>query len=360
MDQLDRIDVIRKVDRENMLELIRTFSDQLHHAHEIGRSLSLDPALGEGISNVVFSGMGGSAIGADFIRAYLNYELPIPIFVNRHYRLPAFVDDKTLLIASSYSGNTEETIASLEEGRRHKARLLAIASGGQLARLASRHRFPLIEIPQKFPPRAALGYSVFPLLIALSKIGFPTVYREEAFLEVEQLIRSLAETQYDVGVSRATNLAKQMAMSCFKKYTIIYAGTDHFDVVALRWRGQIEENAKALASHHVLPEMNHNELVGWKFPNAILKDTVVIMLRDQEDHDRVQIRMDLTRDVVRSLAAKVIEVYSQGESLLARMFSLIHLGDWMSFYLAILNGVDPIPVEVVNYLKTELARADVT
>ena len=353
MDPLDKIDAIQKVDRENMLDLIRRFSDQIHDAHQIGRSLSLDPSLGEGITKLVFSGMGGSAIGADVIRSYLNYDLSIPIFVNRHYRLPAFVDGKTLLIVSSYSGNTEEAIASLEEGLKRRARLLAISSNGQLARLADRHGFLLIEIPKKFPPRAALGYSVLPLLVVLSKLGFWSAYRAEAFLEVEHLIRSLAEDQYGVEVPRPNNLAKQLAMSCFKKYAVVYAGTDAFDVVALRWRGQIEENAKSLASHHVLPEMNHNELVGWKFPKAILKDIVVIMLRDQADHDRIQKRMDLTRDLIRPLAAEVIEVYSQGESLLARMFSLIHLGDWVSFYLAVLNGVDPTPVEVVNYLKSE-------
>lgn len=353
---LDSEEEIAKVDRHHMVKWIQDFTNQLKHAEKIGQALSLDPSLGKGITKIVFSGLGGSAIGADFIRSYLVYDLLIPIFVNRHYRLPRFVDHNTLLIVSSYSGDTEETLASLKQGIQQGARILAISSGGELGRLSRTHSFPFIQIPGGFSPRAALGYSVAPLLVALSKIGFSQAYRPEEFEEASGLLRKLAESQYDLSIPFEKNRAKQLANLCFKKYPIIYAGTDYFDVVALRWRGQIEENSKALASHHVLPEMNHNELVGWKYPKELFKEIVVFFLRDQADHKRVQIRMDLTRNVIARLAGKVTELSSQGKSLLARMFSLIYLGDWISFYLAILYQVDPTPVEVIQHLKSELAK----
>lgn len=214
----------------------------------------------------------------------------------------------------------------------------------------------MIQIPSGFSPRAALGYSVIPLLIAFSKIGFLQAYRPDELKEAQELIRNLAQTQYGVSIHLEQNLAKQLATFCFEKYPIIYAGSDYLDVVALRWRGQIEENAKALASHHILPEMNHNELVGWRFPQKLLKEAVVFFLRDHSDHQRVQLRMDLTRKVIERYAGKVVELFSRGKGLLARMFSLVYLGDWISFYLATLNGVDPTPVEVIQYLKSELAK----
>ncbi|MBI4358836.1 MAG: bifunctional phosphoglucose/phosphomannose isomerase [Candidatus Omnitrophica bacterium] len=348
-----------KNDRQDMAKSIYDFSKQLKHAEEIGKALTLDPSLGKGLSKIVFSGLGGSAIGADFIRSYLAYEFKIPILVNRHYRLPEYVDETTLLIVSSYSGDTEETISSLKEGLKRKARILAISSGGELAKQARERSFPLIQIPGGFSPRAALGYSVLPLLVALSKCGFSSAYRPAEFNEAQVLTQTLAESDYGVGIPFANNLAKQFASACFGKYPVIYSCVDYFDVVALRWRGQIEENAKALASHHVLPEMNHNELVGWRCPKELLKGAVVFFLRDRADHERVQIRMDLTRDIIKQSAGKVVELFSQGKGLLARMFSLIHLGDWLSLYLAALYEVDPTPVEVVQRLKVELAKEPV-
>jgi glucose/mannose-6-phosphate isomerase len=356
MKQLDSTDYISKIDSDNMLNLIRGFSDQLKQAQEIGEKANVHANLGKGISNIVFSGLGGSAIGADFIRSFLHYDLTVPVYVNRHYRLPRYVSDKTLLIISSYSGDTEETLSSLDEGLERKARIVAISTGGALEAKSRKHGFPIIKIPKNLPPRAALGYSVIPLLITLSKIGMTDGYHPTDLSEAQNLVQSLSKSEFGVQVPFSKNLAKQFATNCFNKFPIIYAGIDSFDVVALRWRGQIEENGKAIASHHILPEMNHNELVGWKFPKDILSNTVVFILRDHADHIRVQRRMELTRDILNPLSSSVIEVHSQGQSLLARMFSLIHLGDWVSFYLAILNNINPTPVDVINFLKSELAK----
>lgn len=359
MEVLDQKARLEEVDPQKMSDLIHRFSEQLKEAEQIGKSLTLDPRLGENLNHIVFSGMGGSAIGADLIRAYLADEISIPMFVNRHYRLPKFVNEKTLLILSSYSGDTEETLIALEEGLRRKAKLLAITSAGRLAAQACQQGFPLIQIPGGISPRAALGYSAVPLLIALSKIGFPAAYRPDEMKEAQDLTRRLAETEYGFSIPTERNLAKQLAGRIFGKYPIVYAGADYFDVVALRWRGQIEENSKALCSHHILPEMNHNELVGWEHPAELLKQSIVFLLRDASDHKRVQIRMNLTRDIIRRVSGEVVEVKSCGTGLLARMFSLIYLGDWISLYLALLYRADPTPVKVIQYLKSELAKEPV-
>ncbi len=353
---LDQKEIIENVDPKKMFQLVNDFSSQLNHAEEIGNALTLDPNYAKGITKIVFSGLGGSAIGADFIRSYLTYDLNIPIFVNRHYLLPKFVDAQTLLIVSSFSGDTEETLSALKNGLSAKAKILAISSGGELGRQAQTHSFPLIKIPGGMSPRAALGYSVAPLLVALSKLGFKSAYRSEEFTEAKQLLSELSKNKYGLSVPYSKNEAKQLAFKCFNHYPIIYSGPDYLDVVALRWRGQIEENSKALASHHIFPELNHNELVGWKNPTSFLKQVIVFILRDQADHKRVQMRMNLTKQVIQKYAAEVIELHSQGKGLLARMFSQVHLGDWISVYLAALYQVDPTPVEVINFLKSELAK----
>jgi glucose/mannose-6-phosphate isomerase len=357
MDLLDQQETIRKVDRQNMADLIQNFSDQMKHAAEIGNSFSIEASYGTGITNIVFSGLGGSAIGADLVRSYLHYSLPIPVFVNRHYRLPKFVGPNSLFIVSSYSGDTEETLASLEEGIKRKAKVIAITSGGELARLSGLYSFPLIRIPKGFPPRAALGYSAIPLLVLLSKIGFKAAFQRDEAAEAQEIVRNLSECEYRAAIPTERNLAKQLARRCFNRYPIIYGSADYFDAVALRWRGQIEENAKNLASHHVLPEMNHNELVGWQHPKGLISESIVLMLRDRADHERVQKRMSLTKEIIERESGTVMELWSQGNSLLARMFSLVHLGDWFSFYLAVLNEADPTPVRVIQYLKGELAKA---
>ena len=356
MKLLDQKEMIENIDRKNMFKSIAEFSAQLKHAEEIGKAVSLDPNYAKGITKIVFSGLGGSAIGADFIRSYLTYDLSIPILVNRHYQLPKYVDDKTLLIVSSYSGETEETLSAFKQGICSGAKIMAITSGGELARQARAHSFPVITIPGGMSPRAALGYSVLPLLVVLSKLGFKEAYRVQEFKEAQDLMQKLSSFTYGQSIPFEKNQAKQLAFNCFNHYPIIYSGPDYLDVVALRWRGQIEENSKALASHHIFPEMNHNELVGWKNPPELLKKVVVFILRDSSDHKRVQMRMDLTRKVIEQHAHSVTELATQGKELLARMFSLVYLGDWISVYLAVLYQVDPTPVEVINYLKSELAK----
>jgi len=345
------IDEIRSLDPAGMYGLLRNFPAQIREAVKIGSAARL-PLSSRGIRNIVLSGLGGSAIGGDLLRTYLADDLKVPFVVNRMYTLPAFVGPGTLVIISSYSGNTEETNAAHREALKRKAKILCITSGGKTAKLAGRS--PVIHVPGGLPPRAALGYSFFPLLIALARTGFITG-RGRAIRETIDLLEERARMYAEP--EEANNPALHLAGQLRGRIGVIYSGAERFDSVNTRWRGQIAENGKALAFGHVIPEMNHNELVGWKALREPMREMQVFILRDRDDYRRVRIRMDITKQVLGEYTGRITEVWSEGSSLLARMFSLVYLGDWMSFYLAMLHGIDPTPVAVIDRLKKELADA---
>jgi glucose/mannose-6-phosphate isomerase len=343
--------LIKRYDKSNMKQLLQEFPQQIEDAVVIGRAATV-PYKASTIRNVVVSGLGGSAIGGDLLRSYIAEDLKVPFIVNRHYFVSEFVDQNSLVIISSYSGNTEETIAAHHDASKRKAKVLCISSNGETERLAKKMKQPFIKIPKGYPPRAALGYSFFAPLIALTKMKLISS-RENDIKETIALLKRKSRMYSSLGKQ---NAALRIAKQLHGKLPIIYSSADRFDVVNLRWRGQLAENAKVLAFGHVLPEMNHNELVGWKVLRKQMKDLAVVFLRDKEDHDRVQLRMKIMNKIVKEYAGIVIEVESEGKSLLARMFSLIYLGDWISYYLAILNATDPTPVKVIDYLKNELSK----
>jgi glucose/mannose-6-phosphate isomerase len=352
---LDDLKTIKKYDGSDMLKLIESFSDQCEKAAGIGNAFELPVSLKADHKNIVFTGLGGSAIGADIIRSYLADEVTVPILVNRNYALPKFVNNLSLVVVSSYSGNTEETLSAYKDAKAKQAKIVAITSGGELEKLAKTDGFPVLKIPGGLPPRCALGYSFFPALILLSKIGLikdQTVYIDETI----KAIRDLKDKELGHDVPSGKNRAKDIAGSLYQKYPIIYSGQDHFDCAATRWRGQLAENSKTLSSTHVLPEMNHNEIVGWENPKGLLKDFVVIILRDAGDPARIARRMDIIKNIISGRKVRVIEVNTSGNALLTRIFSLIYTGDLVSFYLAILNQCDPTPVESIVYLKEELGK----
>jgi glucose/mannose-6-phosphate isomerase len=335
-----------------MFDLIRGFPHQAREAVEIATSARIS-IRAQGVRSIVLSGLGGSAIGGDLLRSYLAKELKVPFLVNRHYTLPAFVGRDTLVVLSSYSGNTEETIAAHREALRRKAKLLCISSNGTIERLARQHRSTCIRVPGGLPPRAALGYSFFPLLIALARMGFVPA-KSRAIKETLSLLE--AKSREYSALESDTNLALRLATRLQERICIIYSSTEHFDAVSTRWRGQMAENAKTLAFGHVLPEMNHNEIVGWKVLTEQMREMEVLFLRDRGDHRRVQARMDITQTLLASHTSRISEIWSEGTSLLARIFSLVYLGDWVSYYLSILHHEDPTPVAAIDALKTELGK----
>jgi glucose/mannose-6-phosphate isomerase len=329
---------------------METFPAQMAGAIQVARTLVLP--VPPRVAQVIISGMGGSAIGGDVVRAATAGCLPVPLIVCRDYRLPGFIDSATLVFASSYSGNTEETLTAYEQARAAGAAVICLTSGGKLASQARAHGYPVIQLPAGLPPRASLGYSAVMLLGALAVLGLVPDLTGPLQETVDMLSRLVALV--GPGIPSKNNPAKQMAHSLAGRLVAIYASSAVLEPAAIRWRGQIEENAKNLAFHHLLPEMNHNELVGWEFPAPVLRQIGVIFLRDRGDHPQVQRRFELTREIVAAKTGVVHEVWSEGESLLARIFSVICLGDFVSLYLAWLNSVDPTPVPVIETLKQKL------
>lgn len=339
-------------DPKGMRNLILNFPMQAQEAVSIGESSTIKINTKK-VQHIVVSGLGGSAIGGDLIRAYFAGKCDVPVIVNRHYYFPEYVGKNSLVIISSYSGNTEETTASYKDAVKRKAKIFCITSGGEVERMAKKYKHPYIKIPGGLPPRAALGYSFFTMLIALSKLGFIKDQKKE-IKETLGVLNELSArySNHDASDNRALTLAKTLR----GKLPLIYSAADKFDTVNTRWRGQITENAKTLAFGHVFPELNHNEIVGWEVLKDTMKNIHVVILRDKEDYKRIQLRMDVTKGIIGDLADGITEVYSEGKSLLARTFSLLYLADWVSFYLAILNGVDPSPVKKIDYLKEELGK----
>ena len=345
MLSLDDTKSIKKYDKSCMLDVIGSFPEQCVKAQNIGLAFSVPRSYRIPYSNIVCTGLGGSAIGADILRSYLLYETKVPIFVNRSYLLPAFVGHRTLVIASSYSGDTEETISAYRDAKKRMAKLIVVTSGGHLRDMADRDGVPVIKIPKGIPPRCATGYMFFPALILLAKIG---IIKDKSG-EIGPVIKTLNSI-------KKKNIAKKVARALYNKYPIIYASQDSNDCVVTRWRGELAENAKQISSGNLFPEMNHNEIVGFENPGYLLKKIVVVILRDPYDHPRVSKRMDITKALLNKGGVKVMEVSSSGDSRLARVFSLLYIGDFVSFYLAMLNRTDPTPVDRITYLKKELGE----
>lgn len=345
---------IKQTDKSNMLDLLLDFPAQCKAAADIAEKTKI-LFKERNFTKIVFAGLGGSAIGADLVRSYLYFESKFPICVVREYDLPRYVDSSALVFISSYSGNTEETLSAYKQAKEKAALIIAVSSDGTLQEYAKKDGVTFIQIPKGLPPRCSLGYlSIIPLCI-LEKLG---LVNEETF-SIEQTIKVLDDLRnknLNPRIGHKDNIAKFIASKLFNKFAVIYSGSIHFDVAATRMRGQFNENSKALASSHVFPEMNHNEIVGWQNPKKLFKDFVVLLLRDEAMHPRVAKRMDITQDILRKEGISVIEIWSRGQDLLSRIFSLIYIGDYISYYLAILYGVDPTPVDRVTYLKKELAK----
>jgi glucose/mannose-6-phosphate isomerase len=349
---LDKRHVFCKTDPRDMLARISELPQQCRDAWANAQNLQW-PAEYRQAEAVVILGMGGSAIGGDLLRTLLESECPVPITVNRDYTVPAFVNGRTLAIASSYSGDTEETLAALEAARQTGAMLLAIATGGKLAARARELNIPLLTFDYRSQPRAALGHSIVALIGIICRLGLVSdkaTDLDEAVAVMESWQREINEA-----IPLAENAAKKLAVELHEHLSVVY-GAGHLSQVARRWKGQFNENAKAWAFFEQLPEMNHNALAGTEFPADLAEKIVAVMLTSSLDHPRTRVRFQITQEVFhqRGVSCEVVE--ARGSSRLAQMLSAVHFGDYVSFYLAMLYGVDPTPLEVVDYLKQRLAE----
>ena len=354
MNPLDDLESVKKLDKGGMYDRIYDFPSQFEDALGRTRDVRISDWDKNDAGNIIVAGLGGSAIGGDLVRSYLADRLNIPFLICRNYTLPSFVDSSSLVFVSSYSGNTEETLSAFEDASGKGARLICMTSDGEVGKIASQREIPCVSLPKSFQPRAALGYSFVPVLVMLERLGFVDGEQEHINQAGEFLFSNRGK--YGLNIDADRNEAKKLALRLHRKLPIIYASCDRFDAVSTRWKGQLCENAKMLAFNNVFPEFNHNELVGWKVLSDYRDDLIVVVLRDREDHPRIQRRMEIVKGIIEDQKVEVIEAESSGENLLSRIFSLIQLGDFVSFYLAVLNKEDPSPVKVIDYLKEELAK----
>jgi glucose/mannose-6-phosphate isomerase len=353
MVNLDDLKVYKRLDPANMLEHLHNLPRQCRTAWHKAKDFNL-PQDYAAIDKVVVLGMGGSAIGGSLLRNFVSRLTKPIIFVNRDYDLPAFVDDRTLVIASSYSGNTEETLSAFSQALKLKCKKLAMTTGGKLKAMAEDAKVPVFLIDHGSQPRAALGYSFIPLIAFLQKLGFlkdKTADVEAMIQDLEKLLGKVKET-----VSTSSNPAKQLAAKLQGKIAVIY-GAGILSAVARRWKTQINENSKAWAFHETFPELNHNSVVGYHFPTELASKVYVVLLRCPSLHPRTLIRYQVTSELLKQkdIGHELIDSQCKGE--LSQMMSLIYLGDWVSYYLAILNEIDPTPVKAIDYLKKRLSEA---
>lgn len=340
-------------DQSNFIKFLRHLPEQIKDAEKIIMETHFEDLPGE-YNKIVLLGMGGSAIAGNFLASYLSRELAIPLLVNRNYFLPKFVDQKTLVIASSYSGNTEETLSAARQALERKATLIAQTSGGELKEIAETEGIPVINVPDGFPPRQALGYMFFTSLLTLVKIGL-IKSRKKEINETRSVLKNIREHN-DPEKNRRRNLSSHIAQELYNKVPIVYTAASMFQPLVVRWRNQFNENSKMLAFSNVFPELNHNEIVGWQANKSLLRCFSVLFLRDAAEYPRNKKRLEITRDIFRKNKIPVFEVFSEGKSDLARMFSLIYMGDWVSYHLALLYKKDPIQITNIDYLKNELSK----
>ncbi len=354
---LDEPSSYAALDPAGMLGFATDFPGQLREAAQIGREFA-PPRAFRNPRQIVLSGMGGSAVAGDFLARLCEHRLAAPFLVNRTYHIPAFVGRDTLFIASSHSGDTEETLSAATAALRREARIICIATGGKLRDFASRHagrRVAMLEIPQTdppMPPRAALGYSLIPLVRAFETLGlYPGAGRQIA--EAISLLEHLRD-RVSPDVPTEHNAAKQLARDLHGRIPWVQGTVGIMSAAAYRWRTQFNENSKMLAYSSEYPELNHNEVIGWEKAERLRDVVEVVILRSPADHWRVRARVDITKKKLVAPKARVHLIEAEGRSPLAQLLWTVYLGDWASLYLAFLNGVDPAAIESINVLKSDL------
>lgn len=349
---LDEPAYVTRLDPKGMLRLTDEFPEQCARALEIARTAAIAPLPKP--AHVVLTGLGGSAAGGDFVKALFEVAGDVPFSVNRDYHLPNYVGPNTLVIASSYSGNTEETLSAYADARRRGASVLAVTSGGKLADLAEADGMPVIRIPGGQPPRTALGFMFVPVVVACERLGLLPEQDWDALIELlEQCVKA-----WGVGDPAEANPAKQLALALQGKVSVLYGLGGWQAAVANRWKGQINENAKNMAFANAFPELNHNEILGWVMADGQgVQRWVAVVLEDGSESAKMKARWRVTSKLIGGMA-ETYGAEAEGETLLERMLSLALLGDYVSLYLAALNGVDPENIDSINVLKAELAKVE--
>jgi glucose/mannose-6-phosphate isomerase len=352
MTSLDNVDEIKKRDSNNVVGSIQLFGDQFKAAWEEIKSVEIPPDY-KNVKNIVVSGMGGSALGAHFVRRV--YDLPLPLQIVNNYTLPKFVNSDTSLIVSSYSGNTEETLSTFADGQKKGAKIFGISTGGKLVEELKNTHLPFYQFDPKFnpsgQPRMGLGYSIGALLGLLTKFGFLNISDGG----IEKILNSIKKVQIGLEVDTEKNQAKAVATALHGKIPVIFAaeflvGNAHI------FANQINENAKSFATYFNIPEANHHLLEGISFPNNLKEITKFVFLETENYDSKIQKRFAVTKDLLSKKGLEYITYKLSGVDRQTDAFEAIIFSSWVSFYLAVLYETNPGPIPNVDFFKDQLSK----
>jgi len=339
-------DFVSKYDTENQFDVLINYYKQIEIAW--ANDFKLDRVLSIDISNIVVTGLGGSAIAGDLIKEFLSDELKIPLLVSRNYTLPKFIDKNSLCIFSSYSGDTEETIEALNSSIKIGCKIICVTTGGEISKIAKANNLPCILLSKGYQPRYALGYSFFTLLKMFVEL--------KIISNQDEIVKNIISnwkvngTKYSIEGNDAFNFARNL----IGYIPVIYSGADLTSALGNRFKCQLNENSKLNAFHNVIPEMNHNEIIGWETFDSEQFKTIVINILDDSYHPQVKKRFQIVSELIKKLKVEILNIDSKEKSFKLRIMDLIYFTDWVSYYLGVLRQQDPSEINNIKYLKKAL------
>ena len=345
---LDQAEKINAVDKNGMLNFCVNAPKHYREAAQIAEKITVNYPKPD---NIIVAGMGGSGIGGDLLKDWAKNKAKVPIEVNRDYHLPAYANEKTLVLITSYSGDTEESLSAFLDALKRKCMVYCVSSGGALLKYAEKLKVPYLKVPGGMPPRAALPYLFVPLLVFMEKAGLVTGVSEE----LAEAVKVLEKISRDNAPEKPAkdNFSKTLALNIGETVPVVY-GFGVYRSVAQRFKQQFNENSKSPAKWEYFPELDHNEIVGWEGSGKSGACFSVIFIRDADEPVEIKSRIETTKQIMAQAGLKMFDVKAQGRSALAKMLSTIVVGDFASVYLAMLRGVDPTPVKTINHLKDAL------
>jgi glucose/mannose-6-phosphate isomerase len=340
-------DYVVKYDHQNQFKVLKETYTQIDSAWN--NEIDIENLKTQKFRNIIVSGLGGSAISGDLMLNFLKDELPLPYFVNRNYKLPKFADENTLLFISSYSGNTEETISVFDEGIKKKCQIVCISTGGKVGEMAEKEKIPLVRMKPGFQPRYALGLSFFSLLKVLCNLGLAADH--SSVVEKIKYLWQVKGEEY----AQENNIAVNCAEQLIGFIPVIYSSADVTSAAGYRLKCQLNENSKLHSFHNIIPELNHNEIIGWESFSDKLFNAKLINIIDESYHPQVKKRFEITTRLAVNKGLEFMNIESEEDDFKVRLMDLIYLFDWISYYAAILRGYDPSEIDNIHILKERLS-----
>jgi glucose/mannose-6-phosphate isomerase len=350
---LDDPKKLQAVDKSGMINFCSSSAKLYRESEKLAEKIQINYPKPE---NIVIAGMGGSGIGGDLLKDWARNKTAVPIEVNREYNLPGYVGKKTLVLITSYSGDTEESLSAFLDALKRKCMVYCVSSGGALLETAQRLQIPYLRVPGSMPPRAALPYLFVPLLTCIQKLGLISDISQE----LSETLDLLEKVSKDNSVDKPAkdNFSKTLAANLAHTVPVVY-GYGFYRSVVMRFKQQFNENSKVPAKWEVFSELNHNEIVGWERADDLVKCFSAIFIRDKDEPMEISSRIQITKELVSKAGLPCFEILVQGKNTLAKMLSTVCIGDFTSVYLAILRGADPTPVKTINYLKDTLKQTGI-